>query len=141
MTTKTGEGRETPRTDAATIDVVDTDSGKMDILDSFGYWVRADFCRMLERDLSAMTGELDGLETDMQFLGKAMEKLINLVSEAYAQMCPALSNWPDRHSAYGQRLLCDLRDTVAYYEAREPQDVQDDYGNETIRASFSRSRQ
>lgn len=59
-----------------------------------------------------------------------------LVERVYVLLADVRNQWQGRHTAAGQRLLSDLRDSICSVTGREAQDVQDDYGN---RAAIARA--
>jgi hypothetical protein len=63
----------------------------------------------------------------------AAPDLLAEVEDTYAFLADIANQWPGRHSAEGQARLCRLRDLICKVTSREPQDVQDDYGNRRLR--------
>lgn len=51
---------------------------------------------------------------------------LELLKRSYSVLANIHNNWIGRHTAAGQKLLCDLRDTIAEKTGRPIQDVQDE---------------
>jgi hypothetical protein len=63
----------------------------------------------------------------------AAPELLAEVEDTYAFLADISNQWPGRHGAEGQARLCRLRDLICKVTGRDPQDVQDDYGNRRLR--------
>lgn len=59
----------------------------------------------------------------------AAPDLLAEVEREYTELADHRNEWPGRSTHAGQAKLCRLRDLICEATGREPQDVQDDYGN------------
>lgn len=57
------------------------------------------------------------------------DDLVAALESAYTHLADNSNQWPERHTQYGQALLCRLRDAICKATGRDAQDVQDDYSN------------
>lgn len=55
----------------------------------------------------------------------AAPELLRLLAQAYYRAADIRNEWPGRNSLTGQKILCDMRDTIAKAMGIDGQDVQD----------------
>lgn len=59
-------------------------------------------------------------------------ELLAAVEAQYIELADIHNEWKGRATIAGQERLCRLRDLICKATGREPQDVQDDYGNRNL---------
>jgi len=64
-----------------------------------------------------------------------MAAMLRVIEDAYEIFGANNNQWQGRHTGAGQRLLANMRDTIAEATGRESIDVQDDYCNRYLSAS------
>ena len=87
-----------------------------------------DWCIGLDDHVSPVDYIATCSARDARLIAAAPE-LFAEVEREYTELSHPENWWAGRASPEGQRRLCDLRDLIAKVTGRDPQAVQDDYGN------------
>ena len=86
-------------------------------------WYIAEMCDHVEAE-----GGGDAMVVNASLIAAAPD-LFAEVEREYTDLANPRNEWDGRNTPEGQRKLCRLRDLIAKVAGRDPQDVQDDYGN------------